>query len=225
MLLVALEVFLQRIARLLAIAVVRFIVDRQNILHAHQLGHDTLEHLPLGFDRVESLPSPLEERSTTLRQIDALTQLEGVVVRDDDLRALQIGEHVARHQLATLVIAVRVVRLQHAQAISNRQPRRHDEETSGESLALRMSHGIDRLPCDQHCHHGGFAGARRELQRHPHELRIGVIVGVGQVLEKPLAGVSRMRCHFGKPDRGFYGLHLAEERANATELVVSPVLQ
>jgi hypothetical protein len=39
----------------LAVAMMRFAVDDDDILHSHQLGHDTLEHLALGFERLEFL--------------------------------------------------------------------------------------------------------------------------------------------------------------------------
>ena len=57
-------------------------------------------------------------------QIDGLSQLEGVIVRDDDLGLLQVGKHVVGNQLTLFVIAVRVVGLKNAQTIFDRQARR-----------------------------------------------------------------------------------------------------
>ena len=57
-------------------------------------------------------------------------------------------------------------------------------------LLLGPAHGIDRLPGDQHGHDGGLAGAGGQLQRQPHQLRIGVVVGIGQMFEKALAGLA-----------------------------------
>ena len=42
------------VVRLLAVAVVGLVVDHQDVLHAHQVGHDALEHLPFGLERVQS---------------------------------------------------------------------------------------------------------------------------------------------------------------------------
>ena len=48
-----LSVLVVRSARLLAVAVVRLVVEHEDVLHAHQLGHDALEHLAFGLERVE----------------------------------------------------------------------------------------------------------------------------------------------------------------------------
>ena len=73
-------------SRLLAVAVVRLVVEHQDVLHAHQLGHDALEHLAFGLQRVAARrPAALEQRAAALRQLHPLAQLEGVVVGDDDL--------------------------------------------------------------------------------------------------------------------------------------------
>ena len=130
---------------------------------------------------------PWSSARPPLRELDPLAQLEGVVVGDDDLGPVDVVEHVAGHQLAARVVAVRVVRLEHAQAVLDREPGRDDEEAAREALALRPAHGVDRLPGDQHRHDGRLARAGGELQREPHQLRVGVVVRVRQVLEEPLA--------------------------------------
>jgi hypothetical protein len=50
-----------------------------------------------------------------------------------------------------------------------------------------MSRRIDRLPRNDHGHHGGFAGTCRKFQRQSRQLRFGVLIGCGEVVEKPLA--------------------------------------
>ena len=55
LLLVALQVLVVRFLRLFAVAVVRLVVEDEDVLHAHQLGHDPLEHLAFGLERVERL--------------------------------------------------------------------------------------------------------------------------------------------------------------------------
>ena len=52
--LVALQVLVVGLVRLLAVAVVRLVVEDQDVLHAHQVGHDALEHLAFGLQRVRA---------------------------------------------------------------------------------------------------------------------------------------------------------------------------
>jgi hypothetical protein len=89
------------------------------------------------------------------------------------------------------VVVVRVVRLQHAQAVADRQARRDDEEAAGERLAARAADRVQRLPGDEHRHHRRLAGPRGQLQREPVEARVRLGVDRLQVLEQPLA---RARC-------------------------------
>ncbi len=139
---------------------------------------------------------PCSSCASALGQLDALAQLEGVIVGDDDLGAVHVVEHVARDELAAGVVAVRIVRLQDAQPVLDRQAGRDDEKAAGEVLAARAAHGVDRLPGDQHRHDGGLARAGRQLQREPHQFGIGVLVGRGEMFENALAvlaGAARPR--------------------------------
>ncbi|MOA34138.1 hypothetical protein D3C78_1554920 [compost metagenome] len=104
---------------------VRFVVDDHDVFHAHQIRHHALNHLSFGFKRLRIIAgSPLEQLLATLGDLDAFTELEGVVVGDDDLGSRDVIQHVARHQLTVLVIAVRIVGLQHAQTILDGEARR-----------------------------------------------------------------------------------------------------
>ncbi len=189
--LVALQVLVVGVFRLLPIAVVRLVVDDEDVLHAHQVGHHALDHLAFGFQRVQFLAgAALQELAAALGQFDALAQLEGVVVGDDDLGPVHVVEHVARDELAAGVVAVGVVRLEDAQPVLDRQAGCADEKAAREMLARRTAHGIDRLPRDEHGHHGGLAGAGGQLQREPHQFRIGVLVRRGEMVEQPLAVLS-----------------------------------
>ena len=91
-------------------------------------------------------------------------------------------------------------------------------------LARRAPHGVDRLPRDEHRHDGGLARAGGQLQREPHQFRVGVSVRRREMVEQalPVLGLGR---DLGEPDRGFDRLDLAEERADAAELVMPPVLK
>ena len=55
LLLIAFQVLIVRVFRLLAVAVVRLVVEDEDVLHAHQVGHDALDHLAFGFQRVQFL--------------------------------------------------------------------------------------------------------------------------------------------------------------------------
>ena len=115
---------------------------------------------------------------------------EGVVVGDDDLRPVEVAEHVGRHQLAALVVAVRVVRLEHPQAIADGEARGDHQESACEPPAAGAAHRIDGLPRDEHGHDGGLAGAGRELQREACEAGVRLLVGRGEVVEEAAAFVS-----------------------------------
>ncbi len=188
LLLVALERFVVGVLRLLAVAVVRLVVDREDVLHAHQVGHDPLEHLAFGLQRVQVISTPaFEQRATTRRELDALAQLEGVVVGDDDLGLVEVVEHVARDELAAGVVAVGVVGLQDAQAVLDGEAGRDDRGSRAVNCLLPgAAHGVDRLPGDQHRHHGGLAGAGGELQRQA-QLGVGVALAFSRCSRNSLA--------------------------------------
>ena len=88
-LVVALQIALRPLVGLFAVAVMRLVVEHQDVLHAHQVGHHPLEHLPFGFQRVQFLAAALEQGTAAFGKLDALAQLEGVVVGDDDLGAVE----------------------------------------------------------------------------------------------------------------------------------------
>lgn len=153
-----------------------------------------------------------EELAAALGNLDALAQFEGVVVGDDDLGAVDLVEHVVGHQLAVLVIAVRIVRLEHLEAVLDSEARGDNEESAGEGLAAGTAHGLDRLPGDEHGHDGGLARTGGELEREAHEVGVGLLVDAGQERENAFSG-DGLGSHLGEPDGGFHRLHLTEERA------------
>ena len=72
--------------------VMRFVIENQDILQAHQAGHHSLDHLSFGFQRVQLIATALQQGTATLGKLDTLTELEGVVIRNDDFGAVQIAE-------------------------------------------------------------------------------------------------------------------------------------
>jgi hypothetical protein len=48
------------VSRLLAVAVVRLVVENQDVLHPHQLGHDPLQRLSFRFPSRQGLSAALE---------------------------------------------------------------------------------------------------------------------------------------------------------------------
>ena len=153
-------------------------------------------------------PGPLQQGAAALRQRQGLAPQERVVVGDDDLRPLQVAEHVVRHQLAARVVAVRIVGLEHAQPIADRHAGGHDQETARELPAARPAHRVDGLPGDEHRHDGGLAGAGGELQRQPREARIGLLARLLEMLEDLPLLPAALRGDLGQPDRGLHRLDL-----------------
>ena len=103
---------------------VRLVVQHHDVLDAHQLRHDALEHLPLGFERLQLLAAPAFDRfACAFCDVHPLAQLEGVVIGDDDLGVIDVTEHVGRHDLAVAVIALGIVWQQYAQPVTDCDPR------------------------------------------------------------------------------------------------------
>jgi hypothetical protein len=154
-----------------------FVVQHDDVFHAHQIGHDAMQHLAFGFQSLHLLAAPAFDRvARSFGDVDAFAQFEGVVVGDDDFGAGNVRQHVGRHQFAVLVVALGIVGQQHAQSVADCDAGGNDQKPVRELAAVRMSCGIDRLPGDQHGHNGGFARARGEFQRQAHQLRIGLRV-------------------------------------------------
>ena len=151
--------------RLGPVAVVGLVVEHQYPFQPHQLGHDPLQHLAfalLGLQRCAG--AALEKQPAALGDLQPLAQFEGVVVGDDDPGPLDVGEQIGRHEFPALVVAVRIVGLEHAQPVADGDAGRDHEKTAGEFLAVRSSHRIDGLPGDEHGHDRGLAGTSGQFQ-------------------------------------------------------------
>ena len=118
-------------------------------------------------------------------------------VGDDDFRVVDRIEHVVRHDLARAVVALGIIGLQDPQAVLDGEAGCADEEAAREMRAAGAAYMVDGLPGDQHRHDGGLAGAGGELQRQAQQLRVGLLVDRGEILEKtlPVAPVGHNRLH------------------------------
>ena len=180
--------------RLLPVAVMGLVVDDHHVRHRHQLRHHPLQHLALRFERLRHVAgAPLQKLPAAPGQLEALAQLERVVVGDDDAGAVQVVQHVGRNQLTTAVVALGIVRVQHAKPITDREARCDDEKATGKALAARVPHRVDRLPSDQHRHHGRLAGAGGELQAEAGETGVRFGVRRGEELDKALGLLAELR--------------------------------
>ena len=101
------------------------VVDHEDVLQAHQVRHDPLEHLPLGLLGLQLFAAALKKIAGAGRDLQSLAQHEGVVVGNDNLCPLHVFEHVARDQFTGAVVVVRVVRQEHTESVADRQPRGH----------------------------------------------------------------------------------------------------
>ena len=201
------------------------VVQHQDVLHAHEVRHHPLEHLARGLAGRDVRTPALEEGAASLRDGEDLAPHEGVVIGDDDLRAVEIAEHVGRHQLAVAVVAVRIVRLQHPQAVADGETGGDHQESAREPPAAGTAHRVGGLPRDEHGHDRGLAGAGRELERESCEAGVRLLVGDREMIEEAAAFVAEPRRDLGQPDRGLRRLDLAEEGADVGEAVAAPVLQ
>ena len=208
-----------------AVAVVGLVVDGEDVAHAHEFRHDALEHLAVGFEGGDRRAPPLQKGASTPREHELLARLEGVVVGDDDAGLVQVVEHVAGHELPAGVVGVGVVGLQDAEAVLDRDARRHDKEPARESTAAGAADGVDRLPGDDHRHDRRLAGAGRQLEGEAGEAGVGLLVGGVEVVEEAAAVAAELGGDLAQPDDRLDGLDLAEEGAEAAELIAPPVLE
>ncbi len=208
---------------LLAVAVVRLVVQGEDALEPHQARHDTLEHLPHGLLRRQVRAGAPQQGAAALRQLQPLARHERVVVGDDDLRPLEVAQHVAGHELAARVVGVGVVGLQHPQPITDRHAGGDHQEPAGEPRAAGPADSVDGLPGDEHRHYRGLAGAGGELQGESREPGVRLFAGLLQVIQDLPLVPPELRGDLGQPDEGLHRLDLAEERPDVAEVVAAPV--
>ena len=73
----------------------RLIVEHEDVLHAHQIGHDSLKHLALGLQSLQLFTTPaLNRGASPFGDVSAFPHLEGVIVGNHDLGPLDVIDHV-----------------------------------------------------------------------------------------------------------------------------------
>ena len=106
----------------------RLVVQHDDVLQPHQVAAGAAQHLAFGFDGLQFRTMALQQRPPCLRHLHVFAPAEGVVVGDDDLRPLDVAEHIVRHEFAIAVIAVRIVRQEHLQPVLDRDAGRDDQK-------------------------------------------------------------------------------------------------
>jgi|688.fasta_scaffold209968_2 hypothetical protein len=115
----------------LSIAVVGFVVEQDDILQAHQIGRDALNHLAFGFECIERLAdAALGQLPAPIGEFEFLVAFKGVEVGDDDYCASDTIEHIVGIDLAGFVVAVWIVGLEDSESISDREAWGDDEKTA-----------------------------------------------------------------------------------------------
>jgi len=227
--LLALESRLFGLGGLLPVAVMRFVIDDDDPFHLEQARANALQHLAFAFRGIGLLRgTAIEEHLAALADWQGLATLECVVVGDDDFGLAEVAEQVRRQQFAGLVVVIRVVRQQDAQAVANRDSRRDDQEAASEARAAGVAHGVDGLPGDQHRHYRGLASSGGEFQRQARQVWaawVAALVGVFQVLPDALGASALPGSDLGQPDHRFDGLELAEKRPAVSKIMLAPMLQ
>ena len=128
----------------------RFVVDDQDVPrpchvpeHVANIGFialgAALVHPALGGDFVLTFP------------------VERVPVANHDLALPQLVEQSRRHDAESVVVVLRVGRLQDGEAIPDREPRRHHQNVPGEPGVLGRHHLVQDVPRQDHRHDDGFA--------------------------------------------------------------------
>jgi hypothetical protein len=209
----------------LAIAMMRLIVDHDDILEREQLTAGAVEHLPVGLSRFERLGRiPGQESPAHPRQLHSLAVLEGVVIGDDDGRLADVAKHVVGQQLAGAVIAPGMLRVEHLEPVADRDAGSDDQECPREAVGAGSAYGIERLPGDNHCHNGSLAGAGRHFQGDAEQLQVGV--GICCLDRAPQIGILPFAAgDLGQPDQRLDRLDLAKERPLAGEIEMAPMLK
>ena len=205
----------------MAIAMVRLIIDHEDVLETGCVAQNARNHLSGRFNH---LRAALARRTDQHRlcaggEFQRGLQLKGMVVGDDDAGRLDERQHILRDEIAMLIVGLVIIRQQNAQAVFDRNTWRRDEKPVRELGADAMPCGIDRLPGNDHRHHGGLARACRQLQCNAIEILVRRVIGERNLLQELLAA-HRGICDLGEPNEGFDRFDLTEERTDVRKVVL-----
>ncbi len=203
-----------------------FIIEYNDVFHAHQFTHNPLQHLPYRFQSIKGITVPAGQKCPARAgKLGFFAQFEGVVIGDDHSGSLDVAQHIWWHQFARLVVALRIGGQKNAEPIPDGNAGRDHQKTEGKTFAVRIPHGVDGLPGNEHGHDRGFARTGGEFQGQTRQAGIGIVIGVLQIFKKFFSALAVFGSDLRQPDGGFHRFQLAEERANAAEVVMPPVLQ
>lgn len=205
---------------------VGFIIEYNDVFHAHQLTHDPLQHLPFRLQGMEGFAAPAgQKRPARAGKLGFFAQLERMIIGDDHPGPLDVAQHIRRHQLARLVVAFRIGGQKHAEPILDGNAGRDHQKAVGKAFAARVTHGVDSLPGYEHGHDRGFACAGGKLQGQTRQAGVSIIIGVLQIFEKLFPAFAILGRDLRQPDGCFHRFQLTEERTDAAKFMMPPVLQ
>src|SRR5581483_8295428 len=118
-------------------------------------------------------------------------------------------DKVRGYEVALAVVVAGVAREHNTQSVSDGDPGRHHEEPVREPAVLWVRLLVQRVPCDQHRHDDGLAGARRHLVCDAKQPGVVAVALVGQKVGDPR--VSDLGRNLGGVDGRLQGLYLTEE--------------
>jgi hypothetical protein len=197
------------------------VIDDDDVLLVAELAADAPHHL-VGRLGERAVPIARENLLSERGAVGMLAGQKGVVVGDDDLRLLQVGQQFGWQQVELAIVVLPFAGHEHAQAVANRDAGGDDEEGVGEMAVLAVGEFVQRLPGDQHRHHDRFACAGRHLRRQAIQEWIRPGIPLAEFLLDPL--VAELAGHLGDVDDRFDRFELAEEEP-ALALWPLPVVQ
>ena len=147
-----------------AVAVVRLVVEHDDLALRAQISEDSPHHLVgrLG-EHARGVTLGEQHLLRGLWRAELLLRLEGVEVGDHDLRGSEVWQPVRGDEVHLPVVVRRVARQENAQPVADRDSGADDEERVAEAPILGVGDLVERVPRDQHRHDHGLPGARGHL--------------------------------------------------------------
>lgn len=194
--------------RLGPVAVVRLIVDNDDVLAARDVAADAADHL--FWCLAERVLRPVVQDG--LREpggVAALARKKPMIVGDHDPNLAEPLAHLWWQQVPLPEVVVGVGGQQDSQPVADRDSWRDDEKGVAEACVLPILDLVQCLPGNEHAHDNRLAAAGRHL--HGHSRQAGVVLGVLLLDEVLDPRVPVLGGHLGEVDGAFDGLALAEE--------------